>query len=168
MEKQFNIQESFIVKIKQNIDQQEENLDPKDRKFFNLDIIMDHARLSQKYSYNCEKCQSNKDELLQMSSTISEKINTIEGRREITKMIDQISNHLRKEHKMYIRRYMSSLYTIFILLIGLLGGVIAGYFFENMKVSILIGGALGLFFGSLIGSIKEKILIKKEQVYGKF
>ncbi len=168
MEKQFNIQESFIVKMKQNLDAQQENLNPKDRKFFNLDILMDISRITQKHSYECKVCAANKDILLDLSTSISEKVNTLEGRREITKTMDLMTTHLRKKHKMYIRRYMSSLYTIIILLIGLLAGAIYGFFSHEMKIPLLVGGAIGLFIGSIIGGIKEKRLKNHEQIYGKF
>ncbi|MEA3450363.1 MAG: hypothetical protein U9Q83_00505 [Bacteroidota bacterium] len=168
MEKQFDIKESFIVKLKQNLDEQDEKLSPKDKKFFNLSILMDLGRFSQKYSYDCDKCKSNKDVLHSLSTTMSDKINTLEGRREITKNIDQITTHLRKEHKLFIRRYVSSLYSISAILIGLIIGIIVGFILNEMKISILIGGGVGLFMGNIIGGIKERILIKKGQVYGKY
>jgi len=168
MEKEFNIKESFIVKLKQNLDEQDEKLSPKDKKFFNLNILMDLGRFTQKYSYDCDKCKSNKDVLLELSTTMTDKINTLEGRREITKNIDQITTHLRKEHKLYIRRYISSLYSISAILIGIIIGIIVGYILNELKISILVGGGVGLFLGNIIGGIKERILINRGQVFGKY
>jgi F0F1-type ATP synthase assembly protein I len=168
MAKDFNIQESFIVKLKQILDEENEKLSPKDKKFFNLDIIMDLGRFSQKNSYDCDECKTNKDILLDMSKNLSKKINTLEGRREITKKLDQISTHLRKKHKLYIRRYISSLYTSLMMIGGLAIGAIVGLFIGTYKYPILIGGAIGIFIGTVWGSIKENILKKKGQIYGKF
>jgi len=167
MEK-FDIKEAWLVKIKQNIDNEQENLNPKDRKFFNLDILLDLARFTQKYSYNCETCKANKDLIMEMSSSLSGKINTLEGRREISKKLDQLTTHLRKTHKMYIRRFMSSLWAVIGLFVGLLLGLLIGYLTANMKFYILISGSAGLFIGTIIGGIKEKILKNNGQIYGLF
>ena len=168
MENKFNIQESFIVKLKQKLDEQEEKLNPKDKKFFNLGIIMDLGRFSQKFSYECDVCKQNKELLMGMTEHLADSINTLEGRRDITKKLDIVTSHLRKKHKMYIRRYISSLYTVLIMTIGLLGGVIFGLFSGTYKIPILVGGAVGLFIGSIWGGIKEAVLKKKGQIYGKF
>ncbi len=165
---QFDIKESWIVKIKQNLDNQQEKLNPKDRKFFNLDILMDLARFTQKFSYQCDVCKANKDIITDLSLTMSDKIDTLEGRRDITKKLDKLTTHLRKKHKLFIRRYVSSLYAVIGLLIGLLAGIGIGYFTGQMKFFILIGGATGLFIGTIAGGIKEKILKNNGQIYGKF
>lgn len=168
MEKKFNIQESYIVKLKQILDEQEQKISKKDEKFFNLGIIMDLGRFSQKYSYKCQKCTTNKNLLMNTATDMATKINTLEGRREITKNLDIVTTHLRKEHKLYIRRYISSMYTILLLSLGLFIGAVVGYFLGTFKIPILIGGGIGLFLGSLIGGIIEAVKKKNGQIYGKF
>lgn len=168
MEKKFNIQESFIVKLQKVLDAEEENINEKDKKFFNLGIIMELGRLSQKYSYNCDECKANKDILMNMATGMAKKLNTLEGRREITKNLDIVTKHLRKTHKLYIRRYLSSLWTIIFLTLGVVTGVITGFFLHTYKYPLLIGGGIGLILGSLIGGIVEATKKKNGQVYGKF
>lgn len=168
MEKKFNIQESFIVKLQKVLDEENENINEKDKKFFNLGIIMELGRLSQKFSYNCDECKANKDVLMNTATGMATKINTLEGRRKITKDLDIVSTHLRKAHKRYIRRYLSSLWTIIFLAIGLAVGAITGYFLSTYKVPIVIGGGVGLLIGVFVGGIVEAMKKKNGQVYGKF
>lgn len=167
MEK-FDIKESWLVKLNNNFQEQKEFANPKDLKFFNVDILLDLARITQKHSYNCEECKRNKDLLMDLSRNINSQINTIEGRRNITKKLDIVTAHLRKEHKMYIKRYISSVYTITFLSAGILLGVILGYLFKNNLFYILLSSATGLILGSLIGGLKERSLKKNGQTYGKF
>ena len=168
MEQKFNIQESYIVKLKQSLDAELEAISKKDNKFFNLDIIMDLGRFSQKYSYECEECEANKKVLAGVVDNMHEKINTLEGRREISKQLDKVTTHLRKKHGLYIRRYVSSLYTLIALMIGLVAGVIWGLFTAHYKIPLLIGGVVGLFLGSIAGGLKEANLKKNGKIYGKF
>ncbi|MBN2894212.1 MAG: AtpZ/AtpI family protein [Bacteroidales bacterium] len=167
MEK-FDIKESWLVKVNQNIEKQNEEINSKDIKFFNLSILLDLARITQKKSYECDVCKTNKEIIMQMSIDSAEKINTIKGRNEITKNIDKISNHLRKEHKMFIKRYMLSVYTIIGLLIGLAIGFGVGYYFHTYKFFLLVGAGIGLIGGRVWGSIKERKLAKNSQLYGSF
>lgn len=167
MEK-FDIKESWLVKLNNNFQEQKEAANPKDLRFFNIEIIVDLARFTQKYSYDCEECKKNKDVLMELSTNINSQIDTIEGRRKITAQIDKVSTHLRKTHKLYIRRYVSSIYTVIALLVGLAIGTLVGYLLDDKMLYILIGGGVGLLLGSLIGGIKEKRLMNNGQVYGKF
>ncbi|MBN2662647.1 MAG: hypothetical protein JXR68_03265 [Bacteroidales bacterium] len=167
MEK-FDIKESWLVKLNNNFQEQKEQTNPKDLKFFNVDILLDLARITQKHSYECEECEKNKDLLMDLSMNINTQINTIEGRRNITKKLDIVTIHLRKTHKMYITRYISSIYTIIFLSVGILIGVALGYLLKNNLFYILLSSATGLILGSLIGGLKEKSLKKNGQTYGKF
>jgi len=167
MEK-FDIKESWLVKLNNNFQAQKEETSPKDVKFFNLDIILDLARLTQKNSYDCDECKKNKDILMDLSTNINNQIDTIVGRRNITKKLDKVTIHLRKEHKLYMRRYVGSIITIIALGVGLAIGSVLGYVFENNLFYILIGGGTGLILGSLIGGFKEKQLKRNDKIYGKF
>lgn len=167
MEK-FDIKESWLVKTSQSIDELNEKINEKDSKFFNLKILLDLARLTQRFSHECDVCKENKLIIEKTVQESEEKINTIKGRNEITKNIDKISVHLRKQHKMYIRRYMLSIYSILGLLAGLGVGVGVGYYFQTYKFFILVGLALGLVLGRVFGKIKEKKLQKNNQLYGSF
>ncbi len=167
MEK-FDIKESWLVKISQNIKEQNEKINSKDLKFFNLNILLDLARITQKKSYECEQCKANKKIIMQMSIDSVKKIDTVKGRREITKNIDKITKHLRKEHKMFLKRYNLSIYTILGLLIGFGIGFGVGYYFKTFKFFILVGIAIGLITGRILGNIKEKKLANNQQLYGNF
>ena len=167
MEK-FDIKESWLVKVSQNIEAENERIGEKDLKFFNLSILMDLARLTQKFSYKCEICAANKEIIVQMSQDSAEKVVTIKGRNEITKNIDNITTHLRKSHKMYIRRYMLSVYTIIGLVFGLVIGIGFGYYFHTYRFFILVGFAVGVLLGRILGKMKENKLYKNGQLYGKF
>lgn len=162
------LKDSWLLKLNSNYKEQKENINPRDLNFFNIEIMLDLARITQKNSYKCEECKKNKDILMELSGSISKNIDTIDGRKQITKKLDKIIKHLRQKHKMYIRRYVSSLYTIIGLVGGLIIGVVLGYIFSKFLFFILVLGAVGLFLGSFTGSLKEKKLLKKEQIYGKF
>lgn len=163
-----NIQDSWIVKINNNYQTQNSNINPKDAKFFNTSIFMDFARLTQVNSHNCDICCQNKQLIEDLSCSISEKINTFEGRKELSNSFDKIANHLRKKHSMYIRRYISSVYSAFGLAIGIAGGLITGYLTKNMLLYISIISTVGLCIGTIAGWLKEQNLLKKGKVYGKF
>lgn len=164
----FNIKESWLVIVNKNIEEQNEKINSKDIKFFNLSILKDLARFTQRFSHNCETCKTNKEIIMQMSLDSKEKINTIKGRNEITKNIDKITKHLRKEHKMYIQRYMLALYSIIGLLIGFTVGFGVGYYFQTYQFFILVGTSVGLLVGRVWGKIIERKLHKNGQLYGRF
>ncbi len=161
----FDLKESWLVKIKENIDSQNEKIGSKDIKFFNLSILLDLARLSQKLSYNCDTCKSNKDILWNLSITSAEKINTYNGRKEIVSDLDIVSKHLRKEHKYFVKNYHLAIFTLIGILIGAFIGFLAGFIIKQFQFTILVGSALGLFVGRTIGSIKEKKLYSNGQIY---
>ena len=151
-----NIQDSWIVKINNNYNTQNDNISPKDVKFYNTSIFMDFARLTQLNSHNCDICNNNKILIEQLSISISEKLKTFEGRKELSNSFDKIANHLRKSHSFYIRRYISSVYSAFGLTLGLAGGFITGYLTNNMLLFISIFSTVGLCIGTIAGWLKEQ------------
>lgn len=164
----FDIKESWLVKLNDKFKEQKENINSKDLKFFNVNILLDIARITQEHSYHCKTCDKNKTKLTNLTNELNTQINSIEGRREITKILDNITKHFRKKHKLYIRRYISSIYTVLALFFGLIIGILIGYLQNNFKFYILLSSAIGLTLGSIIGGIIEKQFAKKNKIYGKF
>lgn len=163
-----NLQDSWIVQINNNYNNQNDKINSKDAKFFNTTIFMDFARFTQLYSHDCEICNQNKILIEQLSNSLASKLQTFEGRKQISNSFDKIANHLRKSHSLYIRRYVSSVYSAIGLAIGIACGLITGYLTKNMLVFLSIISTIGLTIGTIAGWIKEKSLLKKGKVYGKF
>ncbi len=163
----FNIKDSWLVIINEKILKQNEKLNAKDAKFFNLSILTDLARLTQRFSHKCNICENNKLVVEELATTTVDKIETIKGRREVTQKLDVISKHLRNQHKMFIRGYFLSIFAILGLILGLGIGFAVGYYFKTYRFFILVGLAAGLLIGWFLGKYKEKKLFDNNQLYGK-
>jgi hypothetical protein len=73
-----------------------------------------------------------------------------------------------KTHSLFIRRYISSVYSATGLALGVAGGLITGYFAKNMLLYLSIISAVGLTIGTIAGWLVEQSYIKRQKVYGKY
>ncbi len=159
------LKESLYYKVNQNIKEAKEKIHKKDYKFFQVELLLSLAKLTQKFSRECKHCEANKKELEDVSKNISNEIDTISGRQKYTNRIDKITSHLRKKHKIYYRGYFLSVYS----LLGILGGSLAGVLVvlpisvHIIKFGALVGFAVGLIIGRILGRLKEKKLATNNQ-----
>lgn len=162
------LSQSWIIKIHNNFQNQLENVTTRDRRFYNLDVFMDFARLTQKFSYNCEDCTKYKELLEDLSLNLSSYLDDIEGRRFVTNSFDGIVKHLRKDHKMYIYRYLYSLFTALGLFIGILVAVVLSFFFKHFLLNALLIVIGFTLLGAIVGWFVEEKKKAKNQIYGRF
>ena len=154
------LKKSLYIKVNQNIQEAKEKIHKKDYNFFQVELLLDLAKLTQKFSKDCKHCDANKKELEEISKNISININTISGRQKHTDKIDKITSHLSKTHKIYYRGYFLSIYS----LLGMLAGTISGVLIV-LPISVHItafggmaGFTIGLIVGRILGRQKEKKL----------
>lgn len=137
----------------------------KDVRFFQVELLEDLAKHTQRFSKDCEICEQNKSEIDDIVENVAERIDTIAGRQKHTNQIDKLTDHLRKEHKMYFRGYFLAVYS----LLGMAAGTALGALVilpVNIHIwhfGALVGFAIGLLAGRVFGKIKEGKLLKNEQ-----
>jgi len=166
---------NWFTKVKENIEQiSEKNIKPKDVRFYNLGGFIDVAKRVEEFSHTCQECNNFKTEVFEISENIDKYINTsTTTRKDFEKKRDKFSNHLVKAHGLVKKNTYAATFAF----IGLLIGALLGYLFaktyavihavensEFMKISVLIGWALGIVVGRIMGVLKDR-QIKKENKY---
>jgi len=159
------LKESLYYKVNQNIQEAKEKIHKKDYKFFQVELLLDLTKLTQKFSKDCKHCEANKKELEDITENISDAINTISGRQKYTDRIDNITSHFRKAHKIYYKGYFLSIYSLLGMLIGAVAGVLVALPI-NIHITAfggMVGFTVGLIVGRILGRIKEKKLASNNQ-----
>ena len=166
----------WFASVKQNIETiSEENIKPKDVRFYNLGGFLHIAERIDDFSENCTECSSLKDEVLEVSENIDTYINTSsKTRKDFEKKREIFSNHLKKEHGLVKKNTYAATYAFIGLLLGALGGYLFAKIFVSfteqsnpnfIKISVLVGWALGIVGGKILGILKDKKLIKAKLFY---
>lgn len=167
---------AWFNSVKQNIETiSEEKIKPKDVRFYNLGGFLHIAERIDEYSHKCEECNSLKEEALEVSENIDKYINTSsKTRKEFEQKRELISNHLKKGHGLVKKNTYAATYAFIGLLIGALGGYLFAKIFtlfieevnpNFIKVSVLVGWALGIVTGRLLGVFKDKKIVKAKLFY---
>ena len=160
------IQQAWLVKIHKNLLDQKNKIHKKDFRFFQIDILLELARRTQVLSHKCDKCKQNKQIIENLSLSAADKIDTIKGRNEITKQIDAIIKHLKKDHKIYIKNYFIATYTFWGILLGGILGYLTSLLFSQLTpiTGIMIGFIIGLVVGRILGNYFEKKAHKEQRL----
>ncbi len=164
-----DLKKNWYYNVIQNIKIQEEKIHKKDYKFFQIALLKDLAKLTQQFSRDCKHCESNKEEIEDITKDISTEIDTVSGRRNYTNRVDKITSHFKKTHKLYFRGYFLSIYTLIGMLVGTLTTVLIALLINVyiVKFAALVGFTIGLIVGRIVGAIKEKKLEKNNQFLNK-
>ncbi|MFC2119262.1 hypothetical protein ACFLSY_11540 [Bacteroidota bacterium] len=129
------MQSAWYNKIEKIVEEQKKDLSENDQKFYHIDRFLKVSEQTEKLSDNCSFCKENKILVEELSSSISNNINSPgRDRRKFEKQFTLVLKHLRNYHAMYPIRYYVSLYTFWGLVIGGSSGYLISYIIsDNLK-----------------------------------
>jgi len=145
--------------IKNKIDDQIDDIYKRDYKFYKIDRLERIAEHIDDFSTECEECKAYKKEIEGITERLSEYLKGIpQLRSEYEKRNEKIVKHLQKKHKLAYKEYYASSYSFLGFVSGsvLFGGIM--WFINPNFVfpTILMGFAIGLIVGRIIGKKKDK------------
>jgi ABC-type transporter Mla maintaining outer membrane lipid asymmetry permease subunit MlaE len=166
---------NWFEEVKQNIEQiSEKNIKPKEVRFYNLGGFITIAQRINEFSSTCKECENLKAEILEVSQNIDKYLNTSnQTRKTYEQKRDSYAEHLKTAHNLVKRNLYAPTYAF----VGLLVGSVLGFAFAQimqifnaynadfMKVSILIGWAIGLIVGRILGTQKDNKVKKEKRFY---
>lgn len=153
----------WYLKVRQTIEANAEQIPPKEVKFFHIPRLIRAAELTEKYAPACRKCDHNKDVITDLAENLIDYTShDSSSRRKYERQFDIFVAHLRKEHGVYPKGYYAAYYALLGVLIATPVFVLAAYLIlqGNLQFFGLIGFALGLFLGRLLGARKDKQLLE--------
>lgn len=167
---------TWFNSVKQNIETiSADNIKPKDVRFYNLGGFLHIAERVDEFSTNCTECVNCKPEIMEVSENIDKYINTSsKTRKEFEQKREKFSLHLKKGHGLVKKNTYAATYAFIGLIIGALGGYLFAKIFilfaeqanpNFLKVSLLVGWALGIVGGRILGTLKDKKIVKAKLFY---
>lgn len=123
-----------------------------------LRVVYTIGALSEK----CEECEKMKPEIEALTDTVGSLATaSLEEVQEFENATERFFEHLKREHNVKPVRYYSSLFSLIGVGAGSIMGIGIGLFFHEVMTSLLVGWAIGLIGGRLIGSLKDKSVLRK-------
>lgn len=129
----------------------------KDYTFFEVDTLSKCADYVEKESSTCSQCASLLTDMADLASCYPAMLNGgSKGRSEFQQRLSAYTNHLRSAHGYRRKGVYMPLYTMALLLVGLLAGLISGHY--------LICMAIGMITGYIIGSTLDRRVAKNDKI----
>jgi hypothetical protein len=151
----------WFDKIKIQVDENFEKLHKKDFKFYQVDTFLKLAKKVDEFSSDCIDCKSLKRKIEEASENLDFYLNgEISSRRSYEKILNEISKHIRKTHKVFPKQYNLYSFSFFGIIAGLfLGWLIALLIDETyLKGGLILGFTVGLIAGRIVGKIRDRKL----------
>lgn len=148
------MESEWVLKIKNNIEEQKGLLHKRDISFFQVDQLVRIAERLDTFGNECTTCRDYKKILESFSGSLSEYINsTPKMKREFEKQTDPIKKHLKIAHQIFPVYYFTSYYSFLGIVVGIAFGTFAGFLFNHYLnqiaiLSICIGMGIGYFLGT--------------------
>ena len=146
--------------IKQNIENQRDDIFKRDYKFFKIDRLERIAERIDDYSDNCDVCQSLKPEVEDISEHVADLINgSPGGRSKFEKRNEVIIRHLKDVHGLIHRDYYTSVFSLAGFAGGslLFGGIAFLIDIRYFIFGLLLGFTIGIIIGRVYGRKKDKM-----------
>ena len=145
--------------IKQNIENQSDDIFKRDYKFFKIDRLEKIAERIDEFSEKCEVCQSLKPELENISEHVAQLINgSPKERSQYEKRNEILVKHLKEAHGLIHREYYASVYSLAGFAGGsvLFGGIAFLIDIRYFIFGLLLGFSIGIISGRIYGRRKDK------------
>jgi len=155
------ILKNWYLDTQQKIDNQLDNIYHKDYKFFHIERFQTLVKHVHRFSGECATCRSFKPDMEHTAENLAECVGTTaQKRKKYEQLLEKILSHMKKEHGLQLPRYYLSLYSFLGFLLGAALALLVSYLIENQinKSYLLVGAALGLSAGQILGNKKEKQL----------
>ncbi|MCQ2249596.1 MAG: hypothetical protein MJZ66_00655 [Bacteroidales bacterium] len=153
--------------ISRNLEDNRTKVYKKDYSFFNLGSVLALAKVSDAESCQCKRCQANMERLAQFSETYPDLIAMGEaGKRNLEDGLDDIFQHLAKEHGYSRKGWYKSLYGAIGLGVGLLAGILAALLASdgNGRVAFAVAATIPLVAGYAWGGRKDFLAEKAGKI----
>ncbi len=151
-------------KIEIQVDENIEKLYKKDYKFYQVDTFLKLSKKIDELSVNCIDCKS----LKKKAEDISENLDTylrgeIALRKSYEKTLNEISDHVKKVHKVFPNQYNLYSFSFFGIIAGMgLGWLITWLIDETyLKGGLIFGFTIGLIVGRIVGKLRDRELHKE-------
>jgi len=157
----------WYKKVELQIIEKNEKLYKKDFKFYQVDTFLKLAKKTDEFSSSCRDCKLLKQKVEEVSENLDTYLSgEIASRRSYEKILNEISDHIKKIHKVYPKQYNLYTFSFFGIITGLvLGWLVAWLINENyVKGGLILGFVIGLLAGRIIGKIRDKNLAKEGRV----
>ncbi len=128
-------------------------------KKYKLEYLLRVAKRVNTFSVDCDECQHFREEITKIVKNLGDPTSsTKEERKNHSRVINTITKHLTKHHKLISERQ----YVGICVGMGLVIGAAFGIVFES--IGIALGSGIGLIFGATIGSLLDAKAKKKGRV----
>lgn len=128
-----------------------------------LDLLLRIAKRVDDYSSGCDECRNFRGEIKKFTEDLDDLLSSRKKRNGYFMMIELITKHLQKSHKLITEGKNIKTWMIIGLLIG---GFVLGTIFRaaGMSMGFSNGLLIGLVFGGVIGSILDAMAKKRGKV----
>ena len=143
-----------LKRIEENL----EGLNEKDLRFFRIEEFKRNIKRTDGFRSKCPICDANKTDIGLISDKIKEAVSVPgKSRRDYDRLINRLSNHIRKEHRFFPPYYNTYLFSF----IGAFAGIILGYLgYKLYPTPDYIAGiaifAVVLLLGNFWGNKKDR------------
>jgi len=148
-------------KIEIQISENSEKLYKKDIKFYQVDTFLKLAKKVDEFAPSCTTCKMLKQKIEEVSENLDEYLSgEIAERRKYEKILNEISDHVKKVHKVFPKQYNLYSFSFFGIAAGLVVGWLSAYLVDEtyVKGGLIFGFVVGLIAGRIIGKIRDKKL----------
>jgi len=143
----------WIKDIENRVEQLSSRLEAVEIRRLQLDYLPMVAKRIDFESQDCERCEHLKKDIEEALSIV-EKTDVIKEshRRAYNTKIKGVVSHLRKVHGLLSKNYYANQYAN----LGLIGGVLAGIWFMDQFILMIVIILMGPFIGKIFGSFRDK------------
>lgn len=143
-----------VEKLLKDVENLKVTLEMKKTKKFRLTILERIIKRLDEFNELCEKSKEYIESIEDFIKKMKNELSIFETTylKSYNKKIDEIYNHMRKEHKLVIEGY----YMVTYMAIGLAFGPALGMIIDNIGIGISWGLVMGLIVGSIIDSFAKK------------
>ena len=121
-------------------------------KKYKLDFLLRMAKRVDSFSVGCDECQRFRGEITKLVRNLGDLATTKEERKNHSRVINTMTKHLQKLHKLVITGENVGKLTGMVMVFGISFGVVFGTVIGNVGLGITFGMVIGLMVGAAIGA----------------
>ena len=120
---------------------------------YKLDFLLRVAKRVDSFSVGCDECQQFRGEITKLARNLGDPAtSTKEERKNHSRVIDTMTKHLQKDHKLVMARENVGKLAGMVMVFGSAFGVVIGVKLGNVVFGITFGTGIGLMIGAAIGA----------------
>ncbi len=132
----------------------------------NFEVLPRLGMLLSQKSEDCNKCKEYWTKLQTSTINFGEFFdNGNNYLNEFESLVDEIMQHLKRDHQIRPKGFILSVCTLIAMLAGSLIGLLVGAILNNIKAGIMTGWMIGVIVGWLFGKNKERQLKHQNRIF---